>query len=145
MNTDKDNLNTITPKQLKAISLLASGLTCADVSKKIHVTPQTISVWNKSPAFVAQVNKLKQEMLDSTRSRLIKLGSLAIEELEKLLKECPSYETKRRAINDIFQLIGLSDPSSGLYGWGIGPTTAESVEEGWKVKSNLNLNILEGY
>ena len=122
----------ISLKQHRAIPLLASGKTCREVAAELDVTPQTISEWKRQPAFVAEINKLRKEVIDAARAKLQQSTTEAVDELLKLMHEAPNPETRRRAAVDVLRIGGFEPASREVYGLGIGPVTADGVREKWK-------------
>ena len=122
----------LSDKQIKAISLLASGKLCRTVADELSVTPQTISEWKRQPAFVAEINKLRKEVLDAASAKIQFSVTEALDVLVEVAHEAPNHETRRRAALDILRLGGLEPGSQQTYGWGLGPVTSEGVEEKWE-------------
>jgi hypothetical protein len=131
------NMNKFSAKQCKAINLLAKGNTGRDVAKELSVTPQTVCEWKKKPDFVAQVNKLKMEGLETARTALQHSSNVAVEALIEIAKESNSDETRRKAALDILRLNGFEAGLHESFAWGIGPKTAKEVEH--KMKGTLDL------
>jgi len=113
----------VTPKQVKAISLLVTGMTGREVAKKVGVSYQTVSEWNNDPVFSVYVNQLKQEALDEARDKLRGLALEAVNSLQDLMINAKNEEVRRKASLNILEMTGLLNPNSGLYGFGIGPTS----------------------
>lgn len=129
-------------KQLLAIPLMVSGKKLADVAKKLEVTPQTISEWNKSPEFLAYLNRRKMECLDVSLDILRSRVSDLVEELIRLALNAENEEVRRKAIMDVLEVQGIKNPQSGVYGWGVGPTNIKLVEKDLKKDANLHLFTL---
>ena len=115
---------TLKPAQELAALRIASGWT----QKEAGVSEQTFSTsWMKNPAFVAAVNREREAMLEATRDHLRTLGTKATKALEDVLDSAQKPADKLRAAEMVLHLLGLDDPEKGLYGWGIGETTAGEV------------------
>ncbi len=134
----------LTPAQTKAMPLLVSGLKQKEIADKVGVTPQTISTWMKNPKFVAYLNQARTDALDSARDLLRGLAFEAVEELRSIILNSESDEVKRKAIMDVLEMIGIKNPSQGLYGWGIGPKTPQGVAQKWEQESGPQLYALLG-
>ena len=119
-------------KQIKAISLLASGNLCRTVADELSVSPQTISEWKRQPVFVAEINKLRLEALEATSRKIQHSVTDAFNVLITVAQEAPNPETRRKAALDILRLGGYEPGSQQTYGWGLGPQTADGVEERWE-------------
>ncbi len=118
----------LSPIQRKAISLLAAGMPSNRVAEEVDVTPQTISTWKGNPEFVAGINQLVSESIESARTRLRSFANTAVEQLIDLAQNAKAEEARRRASVDILTMLGMSDPSSAAWKHGIGPTTAEGCK-----------------
>ena len=119
----------ISAKQVQALTLILYGWKAVEIAEDLDVSPQTLSRWKQEPAFKALLNLNKLEILNSARERLQVCAEKAVDELVELATEAESPELRRKACLDIIQLVGLSDPAKGLFGWGIGATTAQGVIE----------------
>ena len=128
----------LSPQQVKAITLLAMGKSSKEVAKDLGVSPQSVCKWRKSPHFQAQLNTLKWEALNSARDLLRAAAKDAVVGLVDTAKNSKSDETKRKACRDIIELVGLSDPKSKLYGWGLGPTNPKKVIENASIKKAMD-------
>lgn len=112
--------------QIQAITMLASGSTAKAAAELVGVTPQTISEWRKDPVFEARLNELKWDSLYAARESLRCAAQSAADGLRKLATDSVNEEVRRKACMDILALIGLADPSTGMFGWGVG--SADPVE-----------------
>ena len=127
-------------RQAQAAALLVQGMSCKAVAEKVGVTPQTISTWKKDFEFRAQINALKLQVLTDARDALQRLAPEAIDVLRDLMGQASNEEVRRKAAVNILEAVGLhGDPRrEGLrYGWGIGPTTSEKIEEQENAYSRL--------
>jgi hypothetical protein len=119
----------LSPKQIKAIKGLASGMTAVAVAEHVGITPQTISKWRSYPSFEAALNRLKREALTTTMDQLRHHARTAVDQLCDLAANADNEEVRRKASNDILNLTGISDPASASFGCGIGPESAEEIKE----------------
>ena len=71
-------------KQLKAIYLLASGITGVEVARQLKLRPETLSQWKKIPAFNEKFEQLMEEVRAGMQHRLTSLinASVSREHLE---------------------------------------------------------------
>jgi transcriptional regulator with XRE-family HTH domain len=119
---------TLKPVHELAALRIASGWTQKATAQEAGVTEQTLSAsWMKNPAFVAAINRERKAMLEATRDHLRTLGTKATKTLEEVLDNAQKPADKLRAAEMVLRLLGLDDPEKGLYGWGVGKTTAEEV------------------
>lgn len=119
----------LSPKQVNAISLFMLGRTAVEIADQLGVTPQTLAKWKHQPEFKALLNKCKMETLHDARQRLQIAADMAVDSLVEIATNSENEEIQRKACMDIIKLVGLSDPSSGLFGWGIGATTEQGIRE----------------
>jgi hypothetical protein len=78
----------ITPAQLAAVEVLASGGTFSDAARAAGVDRLTVDDWrDDNPAFVAELNARRQDRRDSVQSRLRSLADKAVATIEKMLDD----------------------------------------------------------
>lgn len=116
------------PKQIQAATLLAQGWLCKDVAEEIQVTPQTISEWKNIPEFEACINDLKTQSIEAARAQIQSLAESAVDTISELMESSESDNVRLKAALAMLAHAGLTEPSSGLFAWGVGGTTAEEVE-----------------
>jgi len=133
-------MNDLTAKQCKAVILLAQGHTGREVSKALSVTPQTLCGWKKIPLFVASINNMKMEVLESTRAMLQNTSNVAVSTLTDIVKNSENDETRRKAALDILRLTGFEPGQHETFAWGIGPRSKKGVED--EANSALSLHKL---
>jgi transposase-like protein len=67
------------PIQLRAAKLLATGTSVSKTAEKIGAVRQTVHAWLKNDdLFVAYINSLKSEQLESTRTQIQVASNVAI-------------------------------------------------------------------
>lgn len=95
-------LASLTPAQIRAAGMLATGMRAREVSAALKVAPETVSRWRQTrPEFEALINLLVQETIDATRAGLHDLCAKATLELAKLM-ESKAEATRIKAIQLIF-------------------------------------------
>ena len=112
----------LSAKQIQALPLLIAGLTSKAVAEEIGVSPQTLTEWRKNSEFEAYLNELKLEALNSARDQLRYSAQVAVDGLRELAHDCPNHEIRRKSCIDILNAIGMLDPETGRYSWGIEST-----------------------
>jgi len=120
-------MNKLTSKQLKALPLMAQGMSGVDVAKEVNVAAQTVSGWKNDPEFMATLNQLKMEALEGARCQLNQSPSKAVQTLLNLMENSSNEETRRKAALDILRLSGFEPGKHEPYAAGIGPTNVESM------------------
>ena len=133
-------MNKLTNKQLKALPLMAQGMPGKNVAKEVSVTPQTVSEWKRSPVFMATLNSLKMEALESARGQLEHSPSKAIQTLIELMDNSENEETRRKAALDILRLNGFEPGKHECYAWSVGPTDVEAMTH--KLNGTMDLGSL---
>src|SRR5262245_5159945 len=118
----------LTPNQLKAATLLASGKTARDVARAINCTPETISHWKRHFEFQALLNALRREALDAGRDALRSATRQAVEGLIELMTEAENEETRRKACIDVLEMNGYRNFGNSSFGSEIGPQNATDVK-----------------
>lgn len=125
-------MSSCSPKQIKALTLMLTGnKTGRQIAEEVGVTPETISEWKASPGFAAEFNRLKKEAVESARDRIQALAVDAVAAIRDIILHSDSDATRLKAAKAVLDGAGLTDPQSGLYAWGIGPTSEEGVLSEW--------------
>ena len=94
---------TLTPKQRRAALLLASGETGRQVAKTVSITPQTLSEWNRLPAFRLLVDAHLARVEGESLQALHGLRTRAVERLGQLL-ESSSPSVALRTAQTVLEL-----------------------------------------
>lgn len=113
MNTKSQPFPTeLTPQQIETASLLASGKSITASADAVGVNRSTIHDWLKNAMFVAYLNGLKQDLLVSTRQKIMGLSSKALDILEGLLDDPGTDANLRVKIAlRLIEGVGGLDPS----------------------------------
>ena len=78
--------DTLTGRRLRALELLAQGLSTTEVAAQVGVHPRTIRKWRSDPAFAEALEEATRETLRRTRQRLAALAHHACEALHGVLR-----------------------------------------------------------
>lgn len=98
----------LTPKQKKAIPLLASGIAGKDVACAINCNPATVSQWiNHDVAFQGTLNAFSEAGLREAQLKLESLASQAIDSLHGLLLDAQSEQVRLKAIELILTTLNI--------------------------------------
>ena len=76
----------LTPRQIQAASLIASGQSQRQVAKAVGVSYQTVNVWAQTPDFRAQVQAILGDAHQTTATMLEGQRMRAMEVLANLLE-----------------------------------------------------------
>jgi len=96
----------LTPKQQKAIILMARGLKVTEVATAVGVSEQTIYNWKTKPDFMEDLKDETRFYLEESRVRLGSLVLPAIEVLSSLLASS-SQSIQLKAAQEIIKSHGL--------------------------------------
>lgn len=110
-----------------AATMLVEGWLHKDVAEEVGVTPQTISAWLADPEFIAFVNKLKMDNLYKARDRVQALSVKAAATIEDIMDNGSNDGVRLKAAESVLEMSGMINIQSGVWAWGIGPTTTEGV------------------
>lgn len=121
----------LSDKQEQAIELLVAGKTVTEAAKELGISRQTLVEWREhDPAFVAEINRRRQEIWQGGVERLRSLVDRAVAVLEEDLQ---SGDRRLRQTAAVHVLRAV-----GLYGKDrlapSGPVTAEEVENRWETE-----------
>lgn len=75
----------ITPKQAKALTLLAAGCTNAEAAKGAGVSSRTIDNWKSKPDFQKLLSFAVQAQLNASLAQLVAGASDAVKELTSII------------------------------------------------------------
>lgn len=82
-------MSTLTPRQLQAVQLIASGQSQRQAAKTVGVSPQTMNAWVQQPMFTEKVQALIGNAHQSTVTMLQGQRVRAMEVLSTLLDTAP--------------------------------------------------------
>jgi transposase-like protein len=115
--------------QIEAARLLATGETITSVAEKIGSVRATIHRWMREDYnFIAYLNALKKEQLESTRAQIQSASSIAINTLVDVMQSSKSDIARINAAKEVLSMSGFSKDSTTMYGWGVGEDTPEKVK-----------------
>jgi hypothetical protein len=97
------------PAQERAAILIASGRKCCEVAKEIGVTPETVSHWQRLPAFKAYSNQARLDFLEATRDKLRGYGPQAVEALADVMRFSSSDGARIKAASVILSHLNCND------------------------------------
>jgi len=117
------------PNKTLAATMLVEGQLHKDVAEEVGVTPQTVSTWLAEPEFIAFVNKLKMDNLHKSRDRVQALSVKAASTIEDIMDNGHNDAVRLKAAESVLEMSGMINVQSGMWAWGIGPTTTEGVEK----------------
>lgn len=115
-------MDTLKPNQIKAATLLVSGMTGKDVASAINCTPETICHWKKETEFKALLNSLRMELLEEGRERLRGSIADAMDTLRDIMGNSENQEVRRKAAMDILRMSGFDgdiQDAMARYTWGL--------------------------
>jgi transposase len=102
-------------KQVLVLQCLSLGMKAKDAAKKVGVTPETISTWNRSYEFRAERNRLRAEAIEGTRDTLRWAGRAAAETLVELAAPGHPAMVRLRAAVHLLQLVREDSDKVGGY------------------------------
>jgi hypothetical protein len=71
----------LTPKQLKALSMLASGMSTVQIAREIKLRRETISRWRQIPEFTHEYDRLMDEVGFALKSKVTRVMDAAIKKI----------------------------------------------------------------
>jgi hypothetical protein len=105
---DPDLDRALTPEQLAAAEVLASGGTVAAAAEAAGVDRRVVDAWRTDdPVFVAELNARKQDRLDRVQGRLRGLAGTAVEAVERMIvDDSVPAAVRLRAIQIVLDAAG---------------------------------------
>jgi len=132
----------LSPKQRKAIVLMARGMTITDVAKSVGVSEQTIYNWKTDEYFLEDLKDETREYLKECRTRLGSLSAPAIETLALLLSS-ENQTIQFKAAMGILRTNGLHKLDAELFilqGLGLEtPLSKDQAKEDERLRLVANL------
>jgi hypothetical protein len=115
-------LRELTDSQIRGLDVLVAGGTHAEAAEAAGVHRVTVSRWaSKHPAFRAEMNRMRKELLDQRTDRIRKIDALALEIIARRVED----QDEAAAMQWVkLRRLGVADVSS------IGPTTYDRLIDG---------------
>lgn len=88
-------------RQIRAVEAKAKGFTITDVATEAGVSRNTIYEWIKLEEFKAELSRLEQDFLSSTRQAVISYGPKVVAELKKLATTSKSEKVRLDALSKL--------------------------------------------
>ncbi len=110
-------ISELTPKQTKALPLLAAGESAVEVSKKVKVSKQQISGWKHDSNFTYALEEVRRDAFSEANKALAGLAIDSVRTVKELLINAESEQVRLRAAMfaiDKLDLKYLKDDASSL-------------------------------
>jgi len=108
-----DFLSDLTPKQVKALPLLAAGETAIEVSNRLKISKQSLSEWRHDTNFIQALQYMRKESLDAAVVSIEGLAGDAVLTLRTLMVTASSEQLKLRAAIFIIEHLNLKELHKG--------------------------------
>ena len=130
-----EELKNLTATQEKALLLLASGETVTATAEAVGVSRQTVSEWvNGDADFIAQLNRIRQEVLDAGADKLRGMVEKALDAVAEGFDSEELSAKERAALGmELLKNVGLVKRVNA-----IGSTDAASVRSSQVLSEMLN-------
>ena len=140
-------MSNLKTKHIEVISLLARGQSVTKAAKATNITRATIYNWLKNDEFVARLNTLKNEQLESTRTQIQYSASVAVDTLINVMQNSKNDNARINAAKEILNMSGFTKESLSMYGWGVGSDTPEKVkaDKASALETEKLLSALSGF
>jgi len=102
-------LAALTPKQVKALPLLAAGDTAVEVSKKLNISKQSLSEWRQDTNFIQALEHVRRESLMVAVTSIEGLAIEAVMTLKTLMVNSSSEQLQLRAAIFIIEYLNLQE------------------------------------
>lgn len=90
-------ISKLTPKQTKALPLLAVGESAVEVSKRVKVSKQTISEWKHDPKFTDALEEVRRDAFSEANKALAGLALESVQTVKELMGSAESEQVRLRA------------------------------------------------
>ena len=110
-------ISELTPKQTKALPLLAAGESAVEVSKKLKISKQQISGWKHDSKFTRALEEIRRDAFSEANEALAGLAQDSVRTVKELILNAKSEQVRLRAAMyaiDKLDLQYLKDDSSAI-------------------------------
>jgi transposase len=90
-----NNVNSLKPRQLNAIKLLAMGTPAYQVAERLEVSTMTLYRWQRQPEFESRLNALAYSGLEEIAKQMNAASLTAVETLQQILCDMREPTTMR--------------------------------------------------
>ena len=94
--------------QIEACKLLAAGVSITETAEQIGSVRQTVHRWQKDANFIAYLNSLKSENLESARTMIQSVSSTAVNTLLDIMAKSKNDNARIAAAKEILAMAGFS-------------------------------------
>ncbi len=105
LNMTKTDINSLSPKQLKALPILASEVNCNEACRQVGISRDCFYEWMKQPLFKTELNKMRNELVQDAVIQLKVNAIKATSTLVKLTDRDDNPGVQRAAANDILNHV----------------------------------------
>ena len=117
-------------RQIRAVEAKSKGFTITDVALDAGVSRNTVYAWLKLEEFKAELSKLEQDFLSSTKQAVISYGPKAMQILRDLAEKSDSDKVRLDAVAKILDKI-------------MSNATKIEVTDGRDTKDNVPADVLD--
>ena len=97
----------LTPKQMKAVHLLASGEKATVIARELKLRRETLSRWKRLPEFMAEIDKVMAETQERMRYRLLQLAEASISAMRMEVSSGDGDPKRVVAAMNVLKLLGM--------------------------------------
>ncbi len=101
----KNDTNILSPRQIKALPVLAAIPNCEEACKKVGISRNCFYEWLKNPLFKEALNKLRNEIVQEAITQLKANSVKAAITLVSLTARTENPSVQRAAANDILNHV----------------------------------------
>lgn len=97
-------------KQLQAAALLSGGATITATAEQMEITRATVHQWLKNDdVFIAYLNSLRRDLIDSARAALQTSVVLAIETINSIMTSSDNDIVRLNAAKEVLNRAGINN------------------------------------
>ena len=123
-----DLLLVLTPKQVKALPLLATGESAVNVSRKLKISKQRLSEWKKDENFSNALKCTRREALNDAIFAIEGLANKSVETLMNLMVNSSNEQVRLRAAIFTIEHLELKTLNKILMGDDQNKTSSVNME-----------------
>ena len=121
-------------KQLQAAALLSGGATITATAEQTGITRVTVHQWLRDDdVFIAHLNSLKRDLIDSARAGLQASVALAIETINSIMTDSDNDIVRLNAAKEVLNRAGINNAQV------IGSDDAERLKKERAFKESIEI------
>lgn len=100
----------LSPKKIKALDLIMSGVSLADAARQLSISRQTLSLWkNQDQLFQQELERLREDAIEHLHESVPAMDAFMLSQLREIAQSGP-YDIRLKAVQWNFERPGRLEP-----------------------------------